>query len=941
MTAPPRATYRLQLNRDFTFADAQALVGYLADLGISHVYASPFLKARSGSLHGYDIIDHNSLNPEIGTRAEFARFSDDLKAHDMGLVLDFVPNHMGVGGADNLWWLDVLEWGRLSPYATYFDIDWRARRADRAGGKIVLPVLGEQYGIVLEKGDIRLRFDALSGSFSAWYYDHRFPISPRRYATILRRAEPAAGDGGAELGALADGFQRLRGGGSRPARFRRHAEGTALKLTLAALVARRPALAAALDQAAASFAGTPGVPQSWRPLHALLEAQAYRIAYWRVAADEINFRRFFNINDLAGIRIELPELFERAHRLVLELIADGRLQALRIDHIDGLFDPAQYCRRLQQAAANASASPPGTFYIVVEKILAPYETLPDWPVAGTTGYDFIREAGGLFIDPAGARPLGRVYRRFTNRDSAFDAVLHAGKRRIIEVNLASETNVLASEFHALSLSNWRSRDFTLNGMRAALDQVIAAFPVYRTYVEATGAGADDRRYIDWAVAQATRRWPGADTSIFDFIHGVLTGDLARRGSGYNRAAVMRLAMKFQQLTGPVMAKGAEDTAFYRYVPLLALNEVGGDPRRFGVSVQAFHRLGEMRARRWPASMLASSTHDTKRGEDARARLALLSELPREWENRLTLWARLNRFRRGEVDGAPAPDRNDEYYFYQTVFGAWPLDLAPDDAPALDGFAERVHATMIKAVREAKERSGWSNPDPAYEGVLGRFVMGALDGSRPNPFLADMHGFVERLARPGAINSLAQTLLKLTAPGVPDTYQGGELWDFSMVDPDNRRPVDWRQRQHLLTELRRRFAPGTADRQAFAELAAHWRDGREKLFLVWRALQLRAERPALFAGGSYVPLATSGRHAERLIAFARVGDSETAVAVAPRLVAPLVRNGGAIDWEDTAVALPADGAWQDVLAQRPLAGAGGTIGAAALLADFPVALLASK
>ncbi|HZB93712.1 MAG TPA: malto-oligosyltrehalose synthase, partial [Stellaceae bacterium] len=698
-------------------------------------------------------------------------------------------------------------------------------------------------------------------------------------------------------------------------------------------------IAAALARAAERVNGEPDTPATWRRLHALLEAQPYRIAYWRVAADEVNYRRFFNINDLAGIRIELPELFERVHRLVLTLVAAGRLDGLRIDHIDGLYDPARYCERLQREAAAAAKLPEGEAYILVEKILAPYETLRDWPVAGTTGYDFIREVGGLFLDPAGEGPLRRAYRRFTGRRETFEAVLNEAKRRIVEVNLASEAGVLAAEFHALSRGQWQSRDFTLNGMRAALEEVIACFPVYRTYVGDGGASAEDRRYIDWAVGQAKKHWPGIDTSIFDFIHDVLSLDLA--GNGYHRSAVQRLALRFQQLSGPVMAKGAEDTAFYRYIPLLALNEVGGDPGRFGVSVAAFHRLAEARAERWPLAMLASSTHDTKRGEDSRARLALLSERPRDWVRRVALWSRLNRFRRGEVDGEPAPHRNDEYFFYQTVLGAWPLDLAPDDVSGVEVFAARVQGTMVKAVREAKERSSWSNPNTEYEAVLGRFVAGALDASKPNPFLVDMHGFVAGLARPGAVNSLAQTLIKLAAPGVPDTYQGGELWDFNMVDPDNRRAVDWGVRRRILVELEERFGARAMDRQAFAELAAHWRDGREKLFLTWRALRLRAAWPDLFARGAYRPLETAGRHADRLCAFARLADGKAAVVVAPRLVLSLFGEDGAIDWGDTVVTLPEAAApWRDALSGRPLAPRDGAIAAGELLADFPVALLAA-
>jgi (1->4)-alpha-D-glucan 1-alpha-D-glucosylmutase len=934
VSAAPRATYRLQFSRNFTFADAGALIDYLADLGISHVYASSFLKARPGSTHGYDIIDHNAINPEIGTLEELADLTDRLARHGMGLILDFVPNHMGVGGKDNLWWLDVLEWGRLSPYAEFFDIDWHGQGSG-LGGKVLLPVLGDQYGATLAKGEIRVRFDAAEGSFSAWYYDHRFPIAPDTYGAILTGLDRPF-ENHAELRRAREDLSRLREHRERHQGEGLHRDGARLKAALAALAASEPAVAEALARAAESFNGAPGRLMSWRRLHALLEAQAYRVAYWRVAADEINYRRFFNINDLAGIRIELPELFARAHRLVLTLVSEGRLSGLRIDHIDGLFNPAEYCERLQREATAATEINP--FYVVVEKITAAYEALRDWPVAGTTGYDFIRELGGIFIDPAGEVPLLRLYRRFTGRLERYDEVLAAAKRRVTEVNFASELGVLASRFHALSRSHWLSRDFTLNGMRAALQQVIAAFPVYRTYVNGTGASAEDRRYIDWAVAQAKKRWPGIDTSIFDFIHGVLSGDLVEQ-SGYRRAAVVELAMRFQQLTGPVMAKGGEDTAFYRYVPLLALNEVGGDPGRFGLSVAAFHRNAESRARRWPQSMLASSTHDTKRGEDARARLALLSEMPQEWSRRVSLWARLNRLRRSEIEGEAVPSRNDEYFFYQTVLGAWPPDLALDDTSGIADFAQRVQETMVKAVREAKERSSWSNPQPEYEAALGRFVAGALDGSRPNPFLADMSAFVARLARPGAINSLAQTLVKLTAPGVPDIYQGAELWDFSMVDPDNRGPVDWRRRRQLLGELVARLGLGEVDRQAFAELAAHWRDGREKLFLAWRTLALRAARPELFGGADYVPLETSGTHAGRLLAFGRKRDGGWLVTVVPRLVLALVNDAAMIDWSDTAVALP-EARWRNALADREIGARAGPVAVAELLADFPVALLAS-
>ena len=611
-----RATYRLQFHREFTFRDATALVPYLAALGISHLYASPIMEARPGSTHGYDIIDHNRLNPEIGTEADFRSLIDALHTHGMGLILDFVPNHMGIG-SDNAWWLDVLEWGQDSPYAAYFDINWDAVRPDLKG-RVLLPVLGDHYGVILEQGEIALRFDNKEGSFSAWYYEHRFPISPRCYPIIIQAAgEPLAGLC-REFAALGD----CQAGSARE----RAAE---LKQWLAER-AHEPASRKAIEAAMKEFTGEPGNPASFERLHELLEMQAYRIAYWRVAAEEINYRRFFNINELAGLSMELPELFEATHRLVFGLIEAGVVQGLRIDHIDGLFDPRAYCERLQ----SQSAAP---LYVLVEKILARYEILPPWPIAGSTGYDFINQVLAIFVDPAGEVPLTRLYRRFTRSADSFDDVLYACKKRITQVNLASEMNVLAHEFHRLSMGSWRTRDFTLNGMLAALEEVIAAFPVYRTYVTREGASADDLRYIEWALAQAKKRWRVQDLSIFDFLQEVLTGRLADRQ--LDADAALRVAMRFQQVSGPVMAKAAEDTAFYRYFRLLALNEVGGDPRRFGMSVAAFHHTSQDRARSWPRAMVTTATHDTKRGEDARIRLALLSEMPREWGRRVAQWLR--------------------------------------------------------------------------------------------------------------------------------------------------------------------------------------------------------------------------------------------------------------------------------------------------------------
>jgi (1->4)-alpha-D-glucan 1-alpha-D-glucosylmutase len=897
--APPRATYRLQFHRGFTFRDATALVPYLAELGVSHIYASPVTDARPGSTHGYDIVNHNRLNPEIGSDEDFAALVAALHGHEMGLILDIVPNHMGVG-PDNAWWLDVLEWGQASPYAEYFDINWDAARADLKG-RVLLPVLGEQYGAVLEAGQIELRFDPEQGTFSFCYYEHRFPVSPLSYARILAA-------GGGHLAPLAGEFARLKG---TPAELRDTA--AALKNRLAE-AARYPEIAAAIEAAMSSWTGTPGRPASFRALHRLLESQAYRLAYWRVAADEINYRRFFNINDLAGLRVELPRLFEETHRLVFELVQRGDVAGLRVDHIDGLFNPAEYAATLRGRFPDS--------YIVVEKILAHYEKLPEWPIDGSTGYDFVNQVLGLFVDPEAERAMTLVYRRATGRTADFDAVLQASKRRIMGVNLASEMNVLARRFHRLSMADWGTRDFTFNAMLTALEQIIAAFPVYRTYVSEQGGGAEDRRYIDWAVAQAKKQARTAETSILDFLQRVLSGDVR----GGLREAALRTAMQFQQVTGPVMAKSMEDTAFYRYFRLLALNEVGGDPRRFGLSVAGFHHLMRERAQSWPRAMSGTATHDTKRGEDARLRIAMLSEMPRRWGQCVARWLRFNRSRRAEIDGEIVPDRNVEYLFYQTLLGAWPPDLLPDDIVGVKALAERIGAYMIKAVREGKEESSWSNPNAAYEAALGRFVAGVLDASRPSAFLNDFYAFVEPLMRLSAVSSLAQLAIKLAAPGVPDIYQGCELWDFSLVDPDNRRPPDW--------DLRRALLPVVSQAEP-ATLAADWRDGREKLFLAQRMLRLRAHHPDLFAEGEYIPLHAEGDRSDSLCAFARRRNGTTAVIAAPRLVYRQHHNG--VRDGETRLSLPHAGDWRDVLTDRRRENCDG-IYAGELFAEFPVAVL---
>jgi (1->4)-alpha-D-glucan 1-alpha-D-glucosylmutase len=959
--ATPRATYRLQLGAGFRFEHAAALVDYLDRLGVSHLYGSSYLKARSGSAHGYDIVDHNRLNPEIGDEGAFERLVSELRRRKMGQVIDLIPNHMGVARADNPWWLDLLEWGRSSPYATFFDIDWE-RDQPELKGKVLLPLLGDHYGAVLTSGELALRFDGEEGSYSVWYHEHRFPVSPRHYARILdRRASQARRDGAApeealseleaimqELRALAPGEASLRAG------RRQRERGNSLKGRIAALAQGQPGLLPVLEGAATEFSGIPGEPRSFTPLHRLLERQHYRLAYWRVSSDEINYRRFFDIDDLAGIRIELAELFEATHRLVFRWLAEGKIDGLRIDHIDGLFDPEQYLDRLQLRARRIRGRVPDrqAVYVVVEKILAAHERLRDWPVAGTTGYDYLNLINGLFVDPAGEAPLDRLYRRFSGRDRNFEDVLYRSKLQVTRNLLASELEGLAKELDRIAEASWMSRDFTTSGLREALREVVSAFPVYRSYVTPERVEAEDRRDIDWAIAQARRRSTAPDRTVYDFLHRVLTADAATgAGRSYARRELSRFAMRFQQYTGPAMAKGLEDTAFYRFNRLLSLNEVGGDPRRFGVTPAAFHHLMKERSTRWPRTMLATATHDTKRGEDVRARLNLLSELTDPWRDHVRRWARLNRRRKTLIDGAPAPDANDEYHLYQVLLGSWPLELSwpdPLDAGALDDYRARMCGYAIKALREAKEATSWANPDEAYERAMTDFVGRLLDASRRNLFLDDFRPFATRLAALGMVNGLAQKAVTLAAPGVPDLYQGTELWDFSLVDPDNRRPVDYALRRRLLDSLPTIEGPRSAE--AVRRLYDDWRSGAVKLHLVARMLDLRRRQELLFKEGGYQALETAGTRAEALFAFARSGEGQgTALILAvPRLVGSLWSDEppplGQPSWGDTVVVLPPELArpgvnWLTGEAIRPVErGASAVFTAAELFATLPVAAI---
>ncbi len=893
----PLATYRLQFSPDFGFDDAAELAPYLASLGISHLYASPYLKARPGSTHGYDITDHNLLNPELGGDDGFARMCAALERHGLKQILDFVPNHMGVGGADNPFWLDVLEWGRDSVYAGWFDIDWDNDKT-YLREKLLVPFLGGQFGDELLAGNIALKFDAQAGAFAVWAYDtHKLPISPHHYAEILGSRHPA-------LERLGDAFANMASW--RP---QVHERADALKAELAAAAQADQELAEAVSLSVRRFAGRKGDPESWERLIRLIRAQHWRAAHFKVAGDDINYRRFFNINDLAGLRMEIPSVFDHAHELVFRLMREGKIDGLRIDHVDGLFDPKGYLDRLREEAPHPEEK--RSWYLIVEKILGEGEALrSDWPVQGTTGYEVANLLLGVMIDPAAEASFTRTYEAFIGGRSNYRRILHACKTTIMDNEMSSELDRLARSAARIARQVPRTEDFTRTVLRRALREIIACFEVYRTYVDAEAAPtSEDRENLGRAIAAARPREPSIDGSVYDFLGEALIGDLARPQSGFSRMTVLRLAMKVQQYSGPVMAKGLEDTAFYRYNRFIALNEVGGHPTSFGRPLSEFHAANAERARHWPHCMLGTSTHDTKRGEDARARLAALSEHLDAWAEAVQRWSDMLAQDFAGRDPDAGPDRNDEYALYQLLIGTVPVELLEGgkaDAELRRVYAARVKGAMTKTMREAKVHSTWASPDEAYEAATLAFVDHALTGTGAEAFLADFRPLAMTIAALGGRNSLVQSVLKLTIPGVPDLYQGTELWDLSMVDPDNRRPVDFRQRAALMKEVGAALEQDRA--AAVRRYAERWQDGRIKLAVILTLLSFRKEHASLFTSGDYEPIASSS---ERSGAFRRRHGSEDLIVAFSRFSARGVDADGA-------VALPPLGAgrrWRDLLTGR--------------------------
>ena len=977
----PLSTYRLQLNNQFQFEDARKLVSYLHRLGIGHMYTSPILMARKGSQHGYDIIDHNQLNPEIGSEEEFQQLVAELKQRGMGLLLDFVPNHMGVGHGTNPWWQDVLQNGRTSMYADFFDIDWEPLKPELRN-KVLLPILGHPYGEDLESGNIKLCCD--TGRVTVTYFDKVLPVDPQTIPLIFapsqgHGAEPAS-DAREQLGILLNGLAKLPpNSSSEPGEVqRRQRELPILVARLRQLVSESADACDYVERRVQSLNGQPGDPQSFDSLHDLLERQPYRLAFWRVSGEEINYRRFFDINDLVGLRMENPRVFAETHKLVRRLFADGSITGLRLDHPDGLFNPSEYVMRLQRLyAASRCLGPeptlqqasdgieldvhrafaeqcqserPAPLYLLVEKILEAGEQLPDsWPVDGSVGYDFGDKVNNLFIDRRNQRAFTRLYERVIGGPVRAERIIYDSKKLVMRRALASEVNVLAHRLNEISNQDRRARDFTLAVIREAIRETIACFPVYRTYIDERGHISDrDRVYIEEAIECAKQHSSSLAHDVFDFLRSILLlegNDIDTTIYGYRKK--LYFTLKFQQLTGPVMAKGLEDTACYVYSRFISANEVGGSPADFGISVSEFHEDNRERAEHWPRSMLSTSTHDTKRSEDVRARLDVLSEMPSAWASQVMKWRRINRARKVKLsDGRVAPDNNEEYLLYQTLLGAWPLSLRSQEEH--EDFFGRIQQYMEKALHEAKVNLSWLNPNPEYVDAMNTFLESVLSPAwrgKTNMFWESIEKFVRPIIYFGFINSLSQTLLKLTSPGVPDIYQGQEMWDFSLVDPDNRRPTDFDLRRQLMDDLTTASEIGPLT-DVCRDLVAHARDGRIKLWVTMRALNFRREYEGLYRYGSYVPLQVARGREEHVVAFARQYGGRTAVTAVPRFAYTLMRGKeepplGQV-WADAELGLPQglNGARLRNVFTGEVHDAGSSLLCREVFGNFPVALLCS-
>jgi (1->4)-alpha-D-glucan 1-alpha-D-glucosylmutase len=943
----PSSTYRLQFNSQFRFVDAQNILGYLNDLGISDVYASPYFMAKEGSLHGYDIVNPTVLNPEVGTEDEYNEFINALQKYKMGQILDIVPNHMCID-KDNTWWTNILENGPSSIYANLFDIDWEPVKKELTN-KILLPILGDQYGKILENQELRLAFE--EGAFFLYYYDNKFPIIPKTYINVLKHRIDMLenllspdNQSFIELLSIITALDHLppytESDSERIAE--RYREKEIIKKRLWNLYQQSPEIRGFVDENVRIFNGIKGKPTSFDQLDQLLSQQVYRLSFWRVATEEINYRRFFDINSLAAIRMENPLVFMETHALIMRLVKEGKVTGLRIDHPDGLYNPSEYFYQLQRHcffqlrlgfSEKGRSDIPSSyehnnpeseilkqydeiissdpqfkpFYIIGEKILLKGERLPeDWPIFSTTGYVFLNSLNGIFVDMNNAKAFDNIYKKFTHIKENFHEIVYEKKKLIMQVAMSSEIYTLGHYLDLISEKNRHTRDFTLNSLINAITDVIAFFPVYRTYINSWTLNDRDSHYIEIAVLKAKRKNPAISASIFDFLSDILLLKFPENLAEHEKKAWLDFVMRFQQLTGPVMAKGLEDTAFYVYNRLISLNEVGGSPDRFGIPLETFHGQNIERTKFWPHALIATATHDTKRGEDVRARINVLSEIPHEWRKHCTYWARLNKKKRVVVDNQYVPDRNEEYLLYQTLIGAWPVDM-PDES-AYDVLKKRIKDYMLKAVREAKVNTSWINPNTIYEDALMVFIESILHNPSANKFLKDCLPFQKKISHYGMFNSLSQTLLKITCPGVPDFYQGTDLWDYRLVDPDNRGPVDYELRKLILEDLEKRESETPLTNLA-TWLTINKDNGMIKLYLIYKALNYRRNHRELFDQGEYISLEVMGQKADNVCVFARRTAHACGLVIAPRFFTYLAQQEdvpfGDGTWNDTYFVIPFD------------------------------------
>ncbi|WP_166819671.1 malto-oligosyltrehalose synthase [Thalassoroseus pseudoceratinae] len=958
----PYATYRLQFNSSFRFEDAQKLIPYFSRLGVTHAYSSPLLRARQDSTHGYDVVDPRSVNPNIGDETAFRTFVKTLQAHGMGLVLDIVPNHMAACG-ENPYWENVLTYGVSSPHARWFDIDWRMPHSE-LWGRVLVPVLGEPLQRVLAQDQLHVYWD--QGRFRIRYWENTYPIDPATVPMILQFGMPELEEqfpeGHTALTEIQSVLEELNALPNRVERGQRHVELSLddtedLLSQLAQTIVMSPAIQAWAVQTAERFSSG---EEGQKRLRALLRAQNYRLVYWRRAARILNYRRFFDINDLISIRQEDPEVFDDTHTLIARWISEGLLDGIRIDHIDGLRDPLRYLERLRDLISEQE--PNGQSVPVwVEKIVAHDEVLPaDWPSAGTTGYESLNQIESLFISPEGYQAIEESYRRMLGRPVKFEQVANWGKRRILKADLSAFVGRLADILHRLAQVNPESSVLREKELVEALVEFCVALPCYRTYIttDQTELSEHDRWAIETAIRGAEKRERASQESL-DFLKEFLFGDTLEM-TEHDRNERLHFIEKLQQLTGPATAKGIEDTALYAYVPLISRNEVGGEPNTdLRQAIPHFHEGNAYRAESAPRAILCVTTHDTKRTADVRARLDVLSEWPKIWFARINKWRELNRSRRSRVQDKTAPDPAAEYMFYQNLIGIWPVTAA-EDGPVpishpdvIEFLRERMEEYMLKAVREAKVRTSWTDGNSEFESALVEFIRGAMSGKDENSrlFLDDVQTFVQRVARPGFWNSLARTLFQFTSPGTPDLYQGDELWNFALVDPDNRREVDYELRQGLLDELVTRLESSEESRQELLrEMVEHPEDGRIKMHSVRETLSARRQFPNLFLDSEYQPLSFEGKHSEHLVGFARTHGSEAVLAIAPRWTTSLTQDylqaplGEAV-WGDTRISLPAslNGRQLDSMYTRSSLQAAddGTLRAADVFAEFPIALLVSS